>query len=79
MTSLPRRPDLDDRLDAYFSTLRCSSLKDVLKHRAGNWQVYAAVTAGHGDADRCFSSRAGERRSGNSRRNPSPVFATPDN
>jgi uncharacterized protein (TIGR03437 family) len=38
-----RKFDLDHRLDAYFATLRSSSLKEVLK-RAGNWQMYAAVT-----------------------------------
>lgn len=40
-----RRLDLDRRLEAYFATLRSSSLKDVLKRTAGNWQVYAAVTS----------------------------------
>ena len=40
-----RRLDLDRRLEAYFATLRSSSLKDVLKRSAGNWQVYAAVTS----------------------------------
>ena len=38
-----RKFDLDHRLDAYFATLRSSPLKEVLK-RAGNWQMYAAVT-----------------------------------
>ena len=40
----PRKLDLERRLEAYFATLRSSSLKEVLKHSAGNWQVYAAVT-----------------------------------
>jgi hypothetical protein len=40
-----RKLDLDSRLDAYFATLRSSSLKDVLKRSAANWQVYAAVTS----------------------------------
>ena len=38
-----RKLDLDHRLDAYSATLRSSPLKEVLK-RAGNWQMYAAVT-----------------------------------
>jgi hypothetical protein len=36
--------DLDHRLEAYFATLRSSSLKTVLKRRMGNWQIYAAVS-----------------------------------
>jgi hypothetical protein len=40
----PRKIDLNSRLEAYFATLRSSSLKEVLKRSAGNWQVYAAVT-----------------------------------
>jgi uncharacterized protein (TIGR03437 family) len=39
-----RKSDLDRRLDAYFATLRSSSLRDILKRGAGNWQIYAAVT-----------------------------------
>src|ERR1700733_3121988 len=39
-----RKSDLDHRLEAYFATLRSSSLRDVLKRSAGNWQIYAAVT-----------------------------------
>jgi len=39
-----RKFDLERRLDAYFATLRSSSLKDVLKRGAANWQLYAAVT-----------------------------------
>src|ERR1700691_1937002 len=40
----PRKPDLDQRLEAYFATLRSSSLREALKRGAGNWQMYAAVT-----------------------------------
>lgn len=40
-----RKFDLDDRLATYFATLRPSSLKESLKHNAGNWQIYAAVTS----------------------------------
>src|SRR5580692_6944662 len=36
----PRKFDLDRRLEAYFATLRSSTLK----RGAGNWQIYAAVT-----------------------------------
>lgn len=36
--------DLDRRLEAYFATLRSSSLKEILKRSAANWQIYAAVT-----------------------------------
>ncbi len=39
-----RKPNLDHRLEAYFATLRSSSLKEALKRSAGNWQIYAAVT-----------------------------------
>jgi len=39
-----RKLDLDHRLEAYFATLRSPSLKEVLKHSLGNWQMYAAVT-----------------------------------
>ncbi|MGO9228117.1 MAG: hypothetical protein ACLQKA_02740 [Bryobacteraceae bacterium] len=39
-----RKRDLDHRLEAYFATVRPSSLRDILKHAAGNWQIYAAVT-----------------------------------
>src|ERR1039458_9956533 len=39
-----RKSDLDHRLEAYFATLRSSSLKEALKRSAGNWQLYAAVT-----------------------------------
>src|ERR1700689_2458207 len=39
-----RKFDLDHRLEAYFATLRSSSLKEALKRSAGNWQLYAAVT-----------------------------------
>ncbi len=39
-----RKSDLDRRLEAYFATLRSSSLRDALKRSAGNWQLYAAVT-----------------------------------
>ena len=39
-----RKLDLDRRLEAYFATLRSSSLRDALKRSAGNWQIYAAVT-----------------------------------
>ena len=41
---LARKFDLDDRLEAYFATLRSSSLREALKRGAGNWQMYAAVT-----------------------------------
>jgi hypothetical protein len=36
--------DIDNRLNAYFATLRTSSLGDRLKRSVENWQVYAAVT-----------------------------------
>src|SRR5579864_4838478 len=39
-----RKFDLDHRLEAYFATLRSSSLKDAVKRSAANWQLYAAVT-----------------------------------
>ena len=39
-----QKSDLEHRLEAYFATLRSTSLKDVLKRSAGNWQLYAAVT-----------------------------------
>src|SRR5579862_8362683 len=39
-----RKLDLDRRLEAYFATLRSSSLRKVLKHKMGNWQIYAAVS-----------------------------------
>ena len=39
-----RRFDLDHRLEAYFATLRASSVKEALKRSAANWQIYAAVT-----------------------------------
>ncbi|HUE01743.1 MAG TPA: hypothetical protein VMR62_19380, partial [Bryobacteraceae bacterium] len=39
-----RKSDLDRRLEAYFATLRPSSLREVLKRSAANWQIYAAVT-----------------------------------
>ena len=39
-----RKFDLDRRLEAYFATLRSSSLREALKRSAGNWQIYAAVT-----------------------------------
>jgi len=39
-----RKGGLDQRLDAYFATLRSSSLKQALKRGAANWQLYAAVT-----------------------------------
>src|SRR5579864_4995894 len=39
-----RKLDLDHRLDAYFATLRSPSLREALKRRVGNWQIYAAVS-----------------------------------
>jgi uncharacterized protein (TIGR03437 family) len=39
-----RKFDFDRRLEAYFATLRSSSLREVLKRSAENWQIYAAVT-----------------------------------
>ena len=39
-----RKFDLDQRLEAYFATLRSPSLREALKRGAGNWQMYAAVT-----------------------------------
>ena len=39
-----RKFDLDHRLEAYFATLRSSSLKEALKRSSGNWHRYAAVT-----------------------------------
>jgi PEP-CTERM motif len=39
-----RKVKLDNRLNAYFATLRRSSLRDALKRSVENWQVYAAVT-----------------------------------
>ncbi|MGB7760894.1 MAG: IPT/TIG domain-containing protein, partial [Bryobacteraceae bacterium] len=39
-----RRPDLDHRLEAYFATLRSSSLTEALQRGVGNWRIYAAVT-----------------------------------
>ena len=37
--------ELETRLEAYFSTLRASPLRDVVKHAATNWRLYAAVTS----------------------------------
>jgi len=45
MSLFPRKCGLDDRLDAYFATLRPAALKQALKKSAGNWQFYAAVTS----------------------------------
>jgi glutamate 5-kinase len=42
--SARRKPDLNHRLEAYFATLRSSSLRETLKRRTANWQIYAAVT-----------------------------------
>ena len=39
-----RKLDLDRRLEAYFSNLRSSPLKEALQRGVGNWQIYAAVT-----------------------------------
>ena len=39
-----RKLELDRRLEAYFATLRSSSLREALKRSAANWQFYAAVT-----------------------------------
>src|SRR5579859_7988436 len=39
-----RKFDLDHRLEAYFATLRSSSLSKTLKRSMGNWQIYAAVS-----------------------------------
>lgn len=39
-----RKFDLDQRLEAYFATLRSSTPREAAKHGAGNWQIYAAVT-----------------------------------
>ena len=39
-----RKFDLDGRLDAYFATLRHSSVTEALKRSAENWQIYAAVS-----------------------------------
>ena len=36
--------DLEQRLETYFATLRPAPLKEILKSRVGNWQVYAAVS-----------------------------------
>jgi uncharacterized protein (TIGR03437 family) len=40
-----RKADLDGRLEAYFVTLRASSVRELLKRSAANWQIYAAVTS----------------------------------
>src|SRR5581483_292418 len=40
-----RKDDLHSRLDAYFETLRSSSLTEVVKRSVANWQVYAAVSS----------------------------------
>jgi len=39
-----RKLELDDRLNAYFATLRTSSFRYALKRSVENWQLYAAVT-----------------------------------
>ncbi len=39
-----KKAELDSRLEAYFATRRTVSLREILKHSAENWQVYAAVT-----------------------------------
>ncbi len=36
--------DLEHRLEAYFATLRSSSLSEAVKRSAERWQLYAAVT-----------------------------------
>ncbi len=40
----PRKSLLDDRLEAYFATLRASPVGEALKRRMAHWQVYAAVS-----------------------------------
>src|SRR5208283_2444947 len=42
--SAARKVDLDHRLEAYFATIRSSSLREALERSAENWQIYAAVT-----------------------------------
>ncbi|HYA16757.1 MAG TPA: IPT/TIG domain-containing protein, partial [Bryobacteraceae bacterium] len=44
MPDPPYTPELEARLEAYFSSLRASPLRDVLKHASANWRLYAAVT-----------------------------------
>jgi uncharacterized protein (TIGR03437 family) len=39
-----RQADLDKHLEAYFATLRSTSLRETLKRRLGSWQIYAAAT-----------------------------------
>lgn len=41
----PRKSDLDHRLETYLSTLRSSPLRETVKRRVGNWQIYAAVSS----------------------------------
>lgn len=36
--------DRDQRLEAYFATLRSSSVGEAVKRRVGHWQIYAAVS-----------------------------------
>jgi hypothetical protein len=45
-TGTARKAGLDHRLDAYFATLRSSSLRETLKRSVANWRIYAAGAAG---------------------------------
>ena len=45
MPDLQQPLELESRLEAYFSTLRASPFRDVVKHAATNWRLYAAVTS----------------------------------
>ena len=70
-----RKLDLDRRLEAYFATLRSSSLREALKRSAGNWQTYAAVT---GSAMAMATSASAAAASATSGWSPSPAFWPPN-
>src|SRR5579863_2888079 len=41
----PRKCELEERLQAYFASLRSAPLKQTLKRSVANWRLYAAVTS----------------------------------
>src|SRR6516225_307144 len=40
-----RKLDLDRRLETYLAAIRAMPLKQALKRRIDNWQIYAAVSS----------------------------------
>ena len=45
MSAQPRKSGLERRLAAHFAVLRSGYLKDLVKHSAVNWSLYAAVAS----------------------------------